>query len=367
MKKIKVQAAQQIQRHYTPLVIIFIGVTVLIGLLVYYLAFNKTTITIHTAPVAETQTFSYSNDQLDAVLVNTNLTAIEFTYSDISESTPVPSTARGTVVIENHYSADQPLVRTTRLLSTEDVLFRTDKTVVVPSGGSVTVPVYADEPGETGNIPPSKFEIVALWAGLKDKIYATSQAAMTGGVINESILTQNDMANAKLAAETAWREQASTALNKLAQTEATGITPDSLSINNLKQTTKPTSAGETASTITVTTSGTALALAFNQAKLLNVLAKEQPAVTFQADTLTYQVIPTDGTNGTVTGAITYTKTLQNSDIDKSKLTDKTKTQIIDYLRQQPGVQTVEVDLCPFWLSTIPDYWINKINITIEPT
>jgi hypothetical protein len=85
--------------------------------------------------------------------------------------------ARGTVRIVNKYSKSQTLVRTTRLLTSDNKLYRIDAQVVVPPGGEVQVAVYADKPGSqfvlTG---PQKFTIPGLFVDLQQYIYAESDA-----------------------------------------------------------------------------------------------------------------------------------------------------------------------------------------------
>ena len=82
----------------------------------------------------------------------------------------------GKAVVYNNYNKSQPLVATTRLLTADDKLFRIKNTVNVPAGGQVEVEIYADQPGESMVIGPSKFTIPGLWAGLQDQIYAESAA-----------------------------------------------------------------------------------------------------------------------------------------------------------------------------------------------
>lgn len=89
---------------------------------------------------------------------------------------PPPSNdvqARGTVKIINTYSREQPLVRTTRLLTPDGKLYRIDETVRVPAGGEVTVEAYADKAGrEFVLTQPTKFTIPGLFVDLQTFIYA---------------------------------------------------------------------------------------------------------------------------------------------------------------------------------------------------
>jgi len=56
--------------------------------------------------------------------------------------------AQGEVTIYNKTNFDQLLVKKTRLLSPENLVFRTQEKIIVPRGGEIKVLVKADEKGE---------------------------------------------------------------------------------------------------------------------------------------------------------------------------------------------------------------------------
>lgn len=356
---------QHIQRHYAPLVLFFLAIALFVGAAVYYLAFIKSVVVVQATPIISTADFTLTADELDAPVVEATINDDTYTYTEFNNTTLVPGIARGEVTIENHYSVDQPLVRTTRLLSKEGVLFHTDETVVVPAGGKIDVPVYADQPGDTGDITPTTFEIVALWQGLKDKIYATSSEAMTGGMVSQNVIAEADVASAKAAADVQVRSKAAAALTTVAQTEVTGITPESVQISVTSQTINPTS-GTQSDHITVTTTVHAKALAFTTEKLLNVLQQK-----FKQDVSVNDMnytVKTDESGSVVTGTVQLSKMLSAQDVDTAQLTNKTKEEIKSYLEQQPGVKAVPLDtisFSPFWLNTLPANWSNKIIIIIQ--
>lgn len=87
--------------------------------------------------------------------------------------------ARGQVTIHNNYSKSQTLVERTRLLTSDNKLYRLDRRVIIPAGDRVTVTVTADQPGDQFAIMPSKFTIPGLWVDLQKFIYAESSEAFT--------------------------------------------------------------------------------------------------------------------------------------------------------------------------------------------
>lgn len=112
--------------------------------------------------------------------------------------------ATGTVTLVNETGAAQPLVATTRLLSEGGVLFRLRDRVTVPAGGTVEAAVYADQPGPSGDIGPSRFTIPGLSPALQASIYARSSSPMTGGVVYDGepfTEAELDLIVAELAAE----------------------------------------------------------------------------------------------------------------------------------------------------------------------
>lgn len=124
----------------------------------------------------KTQEFTVMGDDGD---VPANPAAVTTTAAPAEPVVP-PSTdviARGKVTIVNNYSKDQTLVKTTRLLAPDNKLYRIDKTVVVPTGGSVSVDVYADKSGSEYAIGPTTFTIPGLYVDLQKHIFAKSNTA----------------------------------------------------------------------------------------------------------------------------------------------------------------------------------------------
>lgn len=110
-----------------------------------------------------------------------------------AEQKEVLDKSGGEVKIINTSSKNQPLVATTRLLSSGGVLFRLDEGVTVPAGGEVMAMVHADQIGPTGDIGSDKFTIPGLSTSLQALIYAESSSAMTGGRKMVSVVTQEEL------------------------------------------------------------------------------------------------------------------------------------------------------------------------------
>ncbi|PIW36416.1 MAG: hypothetical protein COW24_05500, partial [Candidatus Kerfeldbacteria bacterium CG15_BIG_FIL_POST_REV_8_21_14_020_45_12] len=200
--------SSRVEKYYSRIVAGFVLVTIGLVALIGYFSFSKTGVVVHPSILSGEFTVKASLENLGGVIVLTDVEGSKV-FTGLSDTSTVTSgKAVGTVNLVNNYTSDQPLVETTRLLSSEGVLFRTTETVTVPAGGSVTVGVEADESGAVGDIGPSKFEVVALWDGLKDDIYGTSSQSMSGGVKQVAVVSNENIQAAKLALREELREKA---------------------------------------------------------------------------------------------------------------------------------------------------------------
>ena len=175
--------SQQKSSSYKSMAWKFSFLALVLLVVVFYFAFVRLTVIIK----ADKETINdnlnfYAYTAEDQVNLERSLGAV-IDKVDVNVSQTFLSTGEtkvgaeiiGRVTIKNEYSKNQPLVATTRLLSSDDKLFRIKNTVNIPAGGSVEVEIYTDNPGEDMAIYPDRFTIPGLWAGLQDKIYAESQ------------------------------------------------------------------------------------------------------------------------------------------------------------------------------------------------
>ncbi len=109
----------------------------------------------------------------------------------------VDGQAGGKVKIINNHTADMSLIATTRLLSAEGVLFRLKNGISVPAGSFAETEVYADAEGAVGNIGASQFTLPGLSPIFQKLIYAESATAMTGGTVEKTFVSADDIDQAK--------------------------------------------------------------------------------------------------------------------------------------------------------------------------
>ncbi len=339
---------QRVHSYFSPLLALFAVMAIAVGGFIFYIAFSKTIITVTVEPETEDFVFSYPIEDVDAQVVSKEVEDT-YTFTDFTESAEeVSGTATGTVTIYNNYSADQPLVRTTRLLSKDGVLFRTDATVTVPAGESVEVAVYADEAGSTGDIQPTTFEIVALWDGLKDQIYAESFEAMSGGIVKSGTVTEEIIKQASKKAEQELRKNASKELADDPNITNT-ISADDMIIEIIDQS-FDSEVGDAANKIVVDTSATVSAYAFDKRKLADLLASDT-ATDITEKKLEYKIIDEAGKafiQGTI--QVPAPGTVMDG-IEVEQLTNKNAEQIRTYLESFNEVKAVEITFSPFWIKT----------------
>ena len=187
---------------YRTIAVSFLVVTlILLGIIIFFTS-KKATIVV----VAKTDNkninldISVATQKTDKLSIAGLVTTTEFKWTQKYFPTGNKTTdgvAVGSVVIFNETNAAQPLVKTTRLLTPAGILFRMADRVVVPARGQVSVSVYADQPGASGNIGPSKFTIPGLNEEKQKVIYASSSVAMDGGTKKVGILTADDLKTAE--------------------------------------------------------------------------------------------------------------------------------------------------------------------------
>lgn len=374
----------RIERYYNKIVLGFIVVTSALVLAIVYFSFSKTVITVTAAPVEHELTMTIPLTDMNALAFVTEVEGSHLGTNVGTEKTK-PGKAGGTVKIINNYNANQPLVATTRLLSKEGILFRTQETVTVPAGGSVEVPVLADQEGETGNIGASSFEIVALWEGLKDKIYAESVAPMTGGLVNVSALSNEEILRVKKELQARLVEDAATKFRDDITTRenlpenAMLLPAETFTVTVLSEKANA-EAGQEVTSVEVTQKLSVQGMVVNRLRaetLIQEAIQKQLASgatvittpTLEEATLTLTNITTNE-SGMLTGdvniATKYTSTIGSDHeiLRTENLVNKTEQEVQNYLRGFAEVQDVAVSFSPFWVTKTPSLPDN-ITITVK--
>ena len=384
MKHKPTRSTPQLPTSYSRAAVVFVCLALLSAVFVAYLSLSRTIITV--TPKFQSQTIRFGlvvreatepeptdRDTAGAItgrLLSTTVSESDrFEVEGSGESVPAPAT--GQVTIHNKWNQVQPLAATTRFLSESGVLFRLKERVDVPPGGQAAADVYADQPGEAGNIDPSHFTLPGLWPGLQSKIYAESAEAMTGGLKNLKVVTESDLSQAIATLQSTLLDRAKSEFSQrlsgsdasLSFAEST-ITPTVTKQSHSVEVGTETDSFESTLTLKVT----AVALApevLNQAvqnRLASSLPKYFRFITMNAADLAVSIdrINEDSRTAelTVESDVTTAITLDHPMFNQDTLTNKDRQSIRDYFADFPEVQDIEVRFSPFWTfrsSNLPDH------------
>jgi len=189
-------------RFYRTIAITFLIATiVLLGVVIFFTS-KKATIVI--AAKSDNKNVNLSvgigEQTLAGVSIKGVVTTTSFSLTEKYYPTSnklIDDIAVGEVTLYNDSGLDQPLIKTTRLLSPDKVLFRLVDGVNVPANGEVKAKVYADIKGADSNITATSFIIPGLSVDRQKYVYAKSNNPMMGGVKKVGVLTTEDLQAAK--------------------------------------------------------------------------------------------------------------------------------------------------------------------------
>lgn len=300
-------------------------------------------------------------------------------------TTPASSTVqvRGTVRIVNTYSKAQPLVRTTRLLTADGKLYRIDKTVTVPAGGEISVPVYADKQGFEFAIAPTRFTIPGLYTDLQKLIYAVSDAPFTATTVaatttpapitttpvrttptptrptTPTAATPEELEQSKRALTDETLEQAKRMLS--AEVNESGAL-EGVYFTQVKTDTIP---GSTPQSYIVLVDAQVTAvfypkddmLVLMRSKIKEKVPADRELVPFDNQAIRYQIEAVDpqAETATIRAQVNadYRLTMTSPGLQKTSLAGKSKSEVTEELKKLEGVENVEIKTRPGWLRKIP--------------
>lgn len=368
---------QNKQNVYGKIVAFFLIVVIAAIFIIFHFALAKVHIKIY-SQVTETEyssliemwpenSLEISADHVLGKLLNKEF---ELTVSVPSETTSqISAKAGGYVKIINNYSQDQTLIATTRLLGSNNKIYRLPKRVLVPAGQNVELWVEADQDGVDYELGAGKLTIPGLWEGLQDKIYAeTTGMSLTGQSVYQ--VSEKSLAQAQKKLE---QEATTKSLDEFnaVLTKKLAIDADRLFFEyNITDSSK---LDDLTPETTLTAQVKVYALVFDTDSLLqiakNKFSEQLPStsklIEFLPETFQYQVIETypDKEQAVIeTKLSAKTSSKQHLlEIDKEQLVGKTVDEINQYLNQFQ-IDQAEVEFFPFWVNKVPKF---KDHIIIE--
>lgn len=299
-------------------------------------------------------------------------TILEDTYNFIptGQEQETEGKAQGIVAIINNSNRSQPLIVTTRLLTSTGVLFRMKKGVTVPPGGKIEVEVEADKAGAIGDIGPSVFSIPGLSASLQKLIYAESQNPFAGGLKILKQVTTADLDQAKKIAAANLTDQSLTEFNRQDSTIALDdLYPEVLDFK------AETQVGETVESFSGQIKVKVSALSFNrdqlQKKAEKKLAESQTnkfLLSVKENSLTYKIVKIDPAAKTAELEVNIGGYFSLEDggslIKPANLVGLSAKEIQDQILTNKSVSGVTVRFSPFWVNKAPRL-IKNIKIIVN--
>ncbi len=368
---------------YKKMAVSFVALTViLLAVIVYFSFINLSIVVIPNEERKSNNMAVQIFDQAKNQIVNEKMIvglvtqqAVEETKNfTVSGSEILGQEIVGKITIINNYTKNQPLVATTRFLSSDGKLFRLKNTVSVPAGGRIIAEVYADEAREEMAIGPSRFTIPGLWSGLQDQIYGQSDAPMQFNQKLKRVIKQNDIDNSLKLLKGDLLTAARQEIGDIYGQEYSQILME-LDGNSIKQNISG-KVGEEKNEFSITIKALVNVIAFNDEKIYEI-AKEKliasldgnkQLIQFDKANITYTLnnydleAGTAGINVNFEGQITLKQDV--GFIDREKLVGLTKDQIANYLKTFPEIAGFEIKFSPSFINKAP-YWIDQIKIGVK--
>ncbi|MFH1292434.1 MAG: hypothetical protein ABIH87_04540 [bacterium] len=347
-------------RFYRTIAISFLVLTIVLLAVVVFFTSKKTDIVI--VAKSDNKNINLSIEVGDDNSLKGMVTTTFFSWSEKyspSSNKVVDALATGQVTIYNDSSYDQPLIKTTRLLNPDGVLFRLTEGVNVPANGQVTANVYADKKGSGGDIGPTSFTIPGLSDSRQKTVYAKSINNMSGGVSKVGVLTETDLQTAKSNYLTKVKQAYLKNLDSTGQENEIVVLIKDNSINADK------AVGDEIDGFTIMGTSTVVVVEYNKADLQTVVGIE---LSKKIDTTSEKVLSIgkepqvslesyDLIEGTARLSI-YQDVLVTLDANGSKLAKvnffgKNKDEIQRYIMGLGHVVGVETKFSPSWMRSAP--------------
>jgi len=285
--------------------------------------------------------------------------------------------AIGKATIINNYNKNQPLVATTRLLTSDGKLFRLKNTVNVPAGDSVTVEIYADEPDPEMAIGPTKFTIPGLWAGMQDDIYAESSADIVYQQKVKKYIKEEDIEGAIRDMKQQLLVNAKKDINEnFSSYSQIKYKIDENSVQSeiaadVDEEVDEFSAEMTADVVVVAFDGQAAADAAKQ-KFLSAMSRNKELISFDSNSIIYALNTFDDVAGVASLNATFEGKVSLKDssevVDLEKIRGINRDQLNAYLSEIDDIAGYEIEFSPGFLPgfmQIVPHLVDRIIVDIK--
>ncbi|HEC32678.1 MAG TPA: hypothetical protein ENI63_00270 [Candidatus Kaiserbacteria bacterium] len=298
----------------------------------------------------------------------------------------VKEKASGEITIYNNFnSSNQRLIKNTRFETPEGLIYRIDKSIIVPGQkkkggtlvpGSIEVTVYADENGEKYNIGLTDFTIPGFKRGPRfNGFYARSKTEMIGGFVGKrKVISKED--------ETKTRDEIKNELSTQLLKDAYSQKPEGFEMykDGIFVTFTSLPNKEDGGSVSVREKALLYGVLFEQKSFAKFLAKNtiagfdgEDVEISNPDTLKFNIIDKENVKPWVTNGFSFklggkAHIVWSFDTDSLKrdLVGKSKGALQTVLTGYPSIDEAKIVLRPFWRQTFPDKVEDiKINTIID--
>ncbi|MFH1890314.1 MAG: hypothetical protein ABIJ91_01970 [Candidatus Kuenenbacteria bacterium] len=374
------QRANPVHKSYKHIAVIFVILAFLLIIGVTYLALSNVTISLTPSDSKLAHSFNLtvsenpaSNTSTSAIISGNIITKTSQASSQffVDSDKEIEALAEGEVLLYNDQATKQTLVATTRLLTSDNILFRLKNQVIIPAGSTMRAKVQADKKGAGGNIAPTNFTIPGLNENLQKLVYAKSDSSMLGGIKKIGILTESDIERAEMEFEEKYSKEIIDELTNNLDDKRFILIGTKISPGNIKL---DKELGDEVDSFTLSGDISVTAVFADRDNILNIAKKEIKEsqgpkgefVNIDPSSLKYKLtnIDTDKNEAEVDISIEGLMTFDpNKDIfDKNLLVGFTEEDLKLYFSQFESVKDVSVEFSPFWVKKVP---ILKDHIIIQ--
>ena len=348
----------------------FVVVVIVLLVFIVYFSFAKATIIITLGSEQKTQAFdltvsstSTESDLAGRIITKEIEISQKFEVANFEEKTGVAS---GKIRIINNNNDSQQLIKTTRFLTAEGLLFRLKNNILIPAGKEIVAEVYADAESAKYNIQPTKFTIPGLAKNLQEKIYGISDEPMAGGMKKIGVLTQADIDQAQKKFTGNLKQNIKTQL-LLALAPGENIS-DSLIKYEIKEQNIKEKIGDQVENFTLTAKVLAQAVIVNEEQLLTT-AKEkykeqlplsgtkQNIANWQTNSFVAEIKALDAIKNNAILTVSLTAEIGGSfdlkKFDKKEIAGFDKKGVEYYFSQFAGIKDLAIKFWPFWVRSVP--------------
>jgi len=356
-------------QFYKTIAISFLVITLILLGVVIFITTKKATIEITAKEDSKQVSLSLGVGETGEIMGIVTSTLYEWSNKYYPTGVKmIEAPAEGTIIIYNKQNKDQTLIKNTRLLSSDQVLFRMKTRETIPANGQKEVAVYADVPGSSGDIQPAQFTIPGLSASLQTLVYGESVQPMSGGFRKVGALSAEDLESA----QTLYKEQVKEAFLKELGLNSLGVALK-IDIGKIKS---DKEIGEEVSEFTLTGSNRVIAVNYDPQKLQEIIngkvASEidKGSEKFLAvnNEPKVELVAVNEETGTAEFSV-YQEVLVTLDVNADRLAivnfaGKKKDEIERYVLALDHVTGVNVKFSPSWMRTAPSV-PDKIKVIVK--